>query len=197
MAAALVAVEDEDSTDSFRWDGDDNGATFVDAHNSKASVSSYAPPSPGPACCNVSVKPALPHSTYLPTHQCDDIVLPPSLIHALQKAIPTTTGGTPFRLVVADTGATDHMVPNRGAFIFYKSVHGLRVHMGNNSFAPVLGRGMAIISLNGQRLLIRHVLHVPELRIPLTVYVPIFVSRDAALWEAMRLACTFTSRVWS
>jgi hypothetical protein len=46
------------------------------------------------------------------------------------------------------------MIPDRGAFISYKSVHGVWVRMGNNSFAPVLGRGMVIISLNGQRLLI-------------------------------------------
>ena len=39
--------------------------------------------------------------------------------------------------------------------------------MGNNSYAPVLGRGTAIVSLNGQRLLIRNVLHVPALRVPL------------------------------
>jgi hypothetical protein len=39
--------------------------------------------------------------------------------------------------------------------------------MGNNSFAPVLGRGTAIILLNGQRILIRHVFHVPALRVPL------------------------------
>jgi hypothetical protein len=106
MAAALVVVEDEDLTDSFCWDEDNDGATFADARNSKALVSSYAPPSPGPACCNVCVKLALPYSTYLPTHQCDNIVLPSSLIHALQKAIPTTTRGTPFCLVVANTGAT-------------------------------------------------------------------------------------------
>jgi hypothetical protein len=37
--------------------------------------------------------------------------------------------------------------------------------MGNNSYAPVLGRGTAIISINGQRLLIRNVLHVPALRV--------------------------------
>jgi hypothetical protein len=39
--------------------------------------------------------------------------------------------------------------------------------MGNNSYAPVLGRETAIVSLNGQRLLIRNVLHVPALRVPL------------------------------
>jgi hypothetical protein len=38
--------------------------------------------------------------------------------------------------------------------------------MGNNSFTPVLGRGTAIVSLNGRRLLIRNVLHVPVLRVP-------------------------------
>jgi hypothetical protein len=39
--------------------------------------------------------------------------------------------------------------------------------MGNNSYAPVLGRGTAIISLNGQCLLICNVLHVLALRVPL------------------------------
>jgi hypothetical protein len=97
----------------------------------------------------------------------NNIILPQTLIKSLLKAIPTTNGGTPFCFVVANTGATDHMVPDCSAFISYKSVHGLWVRMGNNSFALVLGCGMAIISLNGQRLLIRHVLHVPELWVPL------------------------------
>lgn len=39
--------------------------------------------------------------------------------------------------------------------------------MGNNSFLPVLGRGSAIISLNGQRILVRNALHVPGLVVPL------------------------------
>ena len=68
---------------------------------------------------------------------------------------------------MVDTGATDHMVPDRLAFISYKAIRNLHVCMGNNSFAPVLGRGTAIISLNGQRILIHHVLHVPALRVPL------------------------------
>jgi hypothetical protein len=46
-------------------------------------------------------------------------------------------------------------------------VRNLRMRIGNNSYAPVLGRGMAIISLNGQHLLIRDILHVPELWLPL------------------------------
>ena len=71
------------------------------------------------------------------------------------------------RLVVVDTGTTDHMVPDRSAFISYKAIQNLCVRMGNNSFALVLGRGTAIISLNGQRILIRHVLHVLALWVPL------------------------------
>jgi hypothetical protein len=164
---ALVADGDKDSTDSFCWDGDEDGVTFEDAHKPRALVSSYTPSSPGPFCCNISVESFLPSPTCSATRLGDDIVLPPILIKSLLKAIPTTNGSTLFRLVVADTGATDHMVPDRGTFISYKSVHGLRVRMGNNSFAPVLGRGMAIISLNGQRLLICHVLHVPGLWVPL------------------------------
>ena len=39
--------------------------------------------------------------------------------------------------------------------------------MGNNFFIPVLGQGTAIISLNGQRVLICNVLHVPGLLVPL------------------------------
>ncbi len=59
------------------------------------------------------------------------------------------------------------MVPDRSAFISYKAIWNLRVCMGNNSFAPVLGRGTSIISLNGGRMLIHHVLHVLALRVPL------------------------------
>jgi hypothetical protein len=58
------------------------------------------------------------------------------------------------------------MVPDCSAFISYKAVCNLRVRMGNNSYAPVLVQGTAIILLNGQRLLIRNVLHVPVLHIP-------------------------------
>ena len=101
------------------------------------------------------------------SHSLDDIILPPGLVSALDRAVSPEMFVEGLRLVVADTGATDHMVPDRSAFILYKTLWNLRVRMGNNSFAPVLGRGTAIISLNGQRILIRHVLHVPALRVPL------------------------------
>jgi hypothetical protein len=74
-------------------------------------------------------------------------------------AAPITTD----RLAVADTGATDHMVPDKSCFISYKLVVGLSVRMGNNSFVPVLGQGTTIFALNGKRILVRNVLHVPGL----------------------------------
>ncbi len=94
----------------------------------------------------------------------DDIVLPLDLVSSLLGAVSPTDLN---RLVVADMGATNQMLPDCLAFISYKSVQHLCVWMGNNSYAPVLGRGTAIVSLNGQRLLIRNVLHVPALQVPL------------------------------
>jgi len=70
-------------------------------------------------------------------------------------------------LLVADSGATDHMLPDKSAFISYYPISGRRVRMGNNSFAPILGHGTAVISLNGKKILIRDCLHVPDLRNPL------------------------------
>ncbi len=80
---------------------------------------------------------------------------------ALLKSWPATS------LLIADTGATDHMIPHKSAFISYKPATGRRVRMGNNSFAPILGTSLAIISINGKRILIRDCLHVPTLRNPL------------------------------
>ena len=167
-----MEVGDESSTDSFRWDGDDDGADF----KPDGSVSMYPLPTVGqslpspisssPSCSWVSLE-SDPSSLSDTDPSPDDIILPPGLVSALHRAISPEAFVEGLRLVVADTGATDHMVPDRSAFISYKAIRNLRVRMGNNSFAPVLGRGTAIISLNGQRILIRHVLHVPALRVPL------------------------------
>ncbi len=75
--------------------------------------------------------------------------------------------GTGTTLLMADTGATDHMLPDKSAFISYYLVIGRRVRMGNNSFAPILGYGTAIISLNGKKILIRDCLPIPDLCNPL------------------------------
>ena len=59
------------------------------------------------------------------------------------------------------------MFPDKSAFISYKATSGLKVRMGNSSYLPVLGSGSSVISLNGQRVLVRHALHVPGLVMPL------------------------------
>jgi hypothetical protein len=100
-------------------------------------------------------------------HSPDDIIPPPGLVSGLHWVISPEAFVEGLRLVVADTGATDHMVLDRSAFISYKAIQNLHVRKGNNSFAPVLGWGMVIISLNGQHILIRHVLHVPALQVSL------------------------------
>jgi hypothetical protein len=94
---------------------------------------------------------------------------------ALLKNLPShlTARLTKFKnqhltiLLVADTGATNHMFPDKRAFISYYPVSGRHVRMGYNSFSPILGHGKAVISLNGKKILIRDCLHVPDLRNPL------------------------------
>ncbi len=44
---------------------------------------------------------------------------------------------THISLLVADLGATNHMLPDKTAFVSYRPVEGRRVHMGNNTFAPI------------------------------------------------------------
>jgi hypothetical protein len=196
LAGLMATVEEGDAgneslTESFQWEGDEDGVDF----KPKGSVSFY-PPSPNlhpsdrplrlstplripsePSCSWVFLASVAPTASYggsfhnFSPSDADplpiDIVLPPGLVLALLAAISPDDSTAGLWLVVADTGATDHMVPDRSAFISYKAVCNLRVQMVNNSYAPVLGRGTAIISLNGQRLLIQNVLLVPVLRVRL------------------------------
>ena len=143
---AMVEEGDESSTDSFCWDGDDDGVGF----NPNGSVSMYppftvnplrpSPPSPTPStpsCSRVSLESALPGASYgRSLHQSSlpdadpllgNIILPPGLVSALHRAISPEEFVEGLGLVVADTGATDHMVPNRSAFISYKAIRNLRV----------------------------------------------------------------------
>jgi hypothetical protein len=162
----MAAVEpdnggDKSSVDDFWWYGDDDGADY----EPNGSVSNYFP-----LCSRVlseSVPPLASHAGLVMCGSSSDsatsgdvIVLPQDLVSSLLRAISPTDWHC---LVVADTGATDHMLPYRLVFILYKSVRNLCVRMGNNSYAPVLERGTAIISINGQHLLIHNVLHVMAL----------------------------------
>jgi hypothetical protein len=75
--------------------------------------------------------------------------------------------GSYRQVTVADSGANNHMFPDKLAFISYNLVSNLCVCMENNSYLPVLGRSLAIISLRGQRILVQNALHVPGLVVPL------------------------------
>ena len=113
-------------------------------------------------CCHTasSIDPQGVQTTPLPKH---DIALLWNLPTHSTALVP----GEAHSLLVADTGATDHMILDKSVFISYRPVSGHGVRMGNNSFAPILGSGSAIIAINGKRILIRECLHVPALCNPL------------------------------
>jgi hypothetical protein len=84
------------------------------------------------------------------------------------------------------------MLPDKSAFISYKAVFNLQVWMGNNAFIPVLGRGSAILSLNGQRILVRNALHIPNLMVPLYSLCAHLTQRGCSYYgayEAGMLVC--------
>ncbi len=88
----------------------------------------------------------------------------PSVHHCFSRC---KRKGSSTTLIVADMGATDHMLPDKSAFISYTPVSGGQVRMGKNFFAPIVGQGTAIILLNSKKILICDCLHIPELCNPL------------------------------
>ncbi len=165
LASSATLEHDFESDDEYHWDSDEFGSAYTPPSKLNGRVAPYSP-----SCSHVCVVPSLSlvsaHSQAVSTSSSSLPASLPSLLTQLAAspiAAPLTTGG----LAVADTGATDHMLPDRSCFISYKSVVSLSVRMGNNSFVPVLGRGSAIFALNGKRILVRNMLHVPGLAVPL------------------------------
>ena len=179
---ASVAVNDFDSDEEFRWADDESGLDYSPSVGS-ASRKSNTRVAPYPSCNHVSVisnssstaslgfvQPSAAVSCSSSSMTCSDS--PPSISTALQSILSRLydsliSPNSSRRLAVADSGATDHMLPDKSAFISYKSTSHLKVRMGNNSYLPVIGRGSAIISLNGQRVLMRNALHFRGLAMPL------------------------------
>jgi hypothetical protein len=156
---AVAPVDEYDTDDNFRWDGKECGITYgTPASKLSESVLPYPP---SPSCSHSQV-------VAIPTPGASSISLPPPLAKIIAKISKSSAchpmGGC---LAVADSGATDHMVPDKSAFISYKSISHLKVRMGNNSYIPVQVQGSAIFGLNGKRVLIRNVLHIPGLGVPL------------------------------
>jgi len=143
VAPSPSPAEDFDTDDKFQWDGYASGAEYSSTPKVNHSVLPYTP-----SCSHVSV-PLVPPSVPLPPK-------PPRMSSALQTLLGTLSKSPVVpplshgRLAVADTGATDHMIPEKLCFISYKSISGLSVRMGNNSFVPVLGRGTTVFALNGK-----------------------------------------------
>jgi hypothetical protein len=148
VAPSPAPAGDYESDEEFHWDGDDLGVDYAAPPNVNKHVLPYSP-----SCSHVSVAPTLPVSPPLSL----SLERPPHLslglwhlLHTLSK-LPVVLPLHHGWLTVADTGATNHMVPNKSCFISYKDISGLSVRMGNNSFALVLGRGTAIFALNFKR----------------------------------------------
>jgi hypothetical protein len=92
--------------------------------------------------------------------------------------------------LVTDTGATDHMFPNKLACISYKSIPNLQVWIGNNSFLPVLGCGTTIISLNGQRILVCKACYMCLVsRFYSTSFAHISSNMVVDFWGPLKLGC--------
>ena len=67
----------------------------------------------------------------------------------------------------ADSGSTDVMIPDFGAFISYRKCVNRFAILGDETPLPILGKGTAKFSRNGKVLLIRNCIHVSGLRSPL------------------------------
>ena len=140
--------EDEHSLDGdlFCWTGDDDGLDFGvplgSSDKSNPSVSFY------PSCSYVSVVPStsgLPSFSPFPSSSSSCLILPDRLQSVIRGlATSSISPDSTSRVAVADTGATDHMLPDKSAFISYKRISNLQVCMVNNSYLPVLGRGTAM-----------------------------------------------------
>jgi hypothetical protein len=67
----------------------------------------------------------------------------------------------------ADSGATDHMFPDRQAFISYHPTPNCYVELGDGTKLKQVAKGTAKVLLNNKVILLRNVLHVPQLNEPL------------------------------
>ncbi len=159
VAITLNAVDDFDSDDDYLWAGNESGVDYCDYHKSNNAVAPYTP-----SCSSVAVSfissftpLALPMATsslaVVPSIS-SIIILSSSYVinlsrnlHCLICCVSQSLIGIKSSkcFAVADTGATDHMLPAKSAFISYKAIFNLQVWMGNNSFIPVLGHESAVV----------------------------------------------------
>jgi hypothetical protein len=135
--------EEYESDDNYRWAGDEGGLDYGDVTKSKSPFTGYM------LSCNHSQIISTPSLAYS-SMTC--ISLPQTLLTAIWSLCKTLICdlSQASGFVVADTGTSDHMLPDILVFNSYKRVNDLSVRMGNNSIVPVLGPGTAVFSLNGK-----------------------------------------------
>ncbi len=154
--SGLVATVAEEyySDDDFRWEGNESGVEFGDssfARKSNNNVAFY------PSCNHVVVEAISPVSVCpVPTLKVDhdvSTILPSvfsscciNLSKKLMSLIANMSASSILldshhQFMVANLGTTNHMFPDKLAFVSYKLVSNLCVRMGNNSYLPVFGRG--------------------------------------------------------
>jgi hypothetical protein len=181
LAVTLEAADNFDSDNDFRWAGDESCMNYADYLKSNNSFAPYTPSFSSVADSSTSSSPpmALPMvSTSLAVeHSTSPTSIPLSFhvinlsrnLHCLILCVSQSSIRikSSKHFAVANTGATDHMLPDKLAFISYKAIFNLQVWMGNNSFILVPGRRSAVVSINGQRVLVHNALHVPSLVVPL------------------------------
>jgi hypothetical protein len=162
-------VEEYESEKDFHWAGDEDVLAYDSPPASSCNCNNLA--AFYPSCNHTATMPLFPSAS------SNGLPVPAALASCsmiLQKCLQaiiawmtkdSISPGLGCRFLVADTGATDHMFPNKLAFISYTSIPNLHVPMGNNSCLPVLGRGTTITSLNDQCVLVSNTLHVPGLAV--------------------------------
>ncbi len=157
---------------NFAWDKDDDGTLIKSSSplpNTKLNVKDYSASS-SPSARAVSARVAN-LAKPRPSSQYPDITisLPARLQYLLDTSAPhdIPPNARLDSLVIADTDASEHMFPDKSAFISYHRVSNVWVRMRNDSYAPALGQGSVTICLNRYNILVRDVLHVPSLRSPL------------------------------
>jgi hypothetical protein len=165
-------ADDASSDDDFCLGGDEDGFNYGVAPKDNLPPIGYVPSSHIPSLNHSQVIPtsSLPLTSYAVNQRARSS---PTISRKLQSAIRALCKSSIWvsshaqGLVVAEPGANNHMLPDALAFTSYKKVTNLSICMGIISFVPVLGRGIAVFSLNGKRVLVRNTLHVPGLAIPL------------------------------
>jgi hypothetical protein len=192
LPGGFSAAAEQDLYDlghEYDYEGKSSGSMYLSS-SAKPKIS-HAYVAPTPLCCHVSSNSSTVTNPDSPNEMGGGtITLSHSVLHSLQDPqgvktiyLPKTVlvllknpqahkhGPTARHanttLLVVDTGATDHMLLDKAAFISCYPVKGCCVRMGNNSFAPIIRQGTAIISLNDKMILITDCLHVPDLKNPL------------------------------